>query len=380
MHKFSSRSLRLGGLGLLALLLLTALLMWFFFTHDQSAVDKPASGKASGEHRPALTVSLASPQISDVPTSLFATGNVTAWQEAVISAEIGGLRLEKINANVGDVVKKGELLANYVRSTVEAEYAQASARAANAADAANRARKLVRIGGVSRAQLRTAVNQEKIERARLVVTTERLAQTRVRAPDDGVISSRRAAVGIVSNVGQELFRIIRQNRLEWRAELTVQEAALIKPGTKATLRADGVDNDISGTVRAIAPGADERSRNVVVYVDLPPTSNLRAGAFAEGRFMLGKKKLLSVPQKSLVLRDGFGYVFVHEQNGRVAERKVKSGQRFGKRVVIISGLKAEEQVVLDGAGFLNDGDLVLVVEPEHGANNKQGKHDDDNEQ
>jgi RND family efflux transporter MFP subunit len=196
----------------------------------------------------------------------------------------------------------------------------------------------------------------------------RLKYTRVLASDDGVISSRSATLGAVAAKGQELFRMIRQNRLEWRGEVTAAEMAQLKPGMPVSIEVSNVGS-LKGTIRTLAPTLDEKSRNGLVYVDLPDASRhgLRAGMFARGEFETGIKTGLTVPQAALSLREGFSYVFrLGEQNGdlaRVSQIKVQLGQRSGDSFEILSGLKPDDRLVASGASFLADGDTVRVVQP-----------------
>ncbi|WP_010106954.1 efflux RND transporter periplasmic adaptor subunit, partial [Verminephrobacter aporrectodeae] len=188
----------------------------------------------------------------------------------------------------------------------------------------------------------------------------RLAHTRVLAPDSGVISARTATVGAVVSAGNELFRMLRRGRLEWRAEVTASELHRIQPGIKVRVTpADG--STVEGSVRMVAPTVDPLTRNALVYVDLPAHAQLRAGMFARGEFALGDSEALTVPQEALVLRDGFAYVFVLDARQRVQQRKVQTGRRVADRVEVLSGLDAQASIAVRGAGFLNDGDLVRVV-------------------
>jgi len=118
---------------------------------------------------------------------------------------------------------------------------------------------------------------------------------------------------------------------------------------------------IKGTVRMVGPTVDPQSRNGIVYVDLPPGASARSGTFARGEFSLGSSAALTVPQQSVVVRDGFSYVFRLNPDGRVVQQKVQTGRRVGDRVEIVEGLKPEVSIVASGAGFLNDGDLVKVT-------------------
>jgi RND family efflux transporter MFP subunit len=184
------------------------------------------------------------------------------------------------------------------------------------------------------------------------------------APDAGVISARNATVGAVAGVGTEMFRMIRQGRLEWRAEVTAAELPRVKPGQKVVVKG-GSGAGVQGRVRMVAPTVDAQSRVALVYVDLPPTLSadapLKAGMFASGEFALGESAALTVPQQAIAVRDGFAYVFRLNADSRVSQLKVTTGRRLGDRVEVTAGLPADALVVTSGAGFLNDGDLVRQV-------------------
>jgi RND family efflux transporter MFP subunit len=335
----------------------------------------PRAPEAAAAPKPALTVTTMRPETLDLPRRLVANGNVAAWQEAVVGSEAGGLRLTDVRVNVGDRVKAGDVLAVFAADAVQADMAQATAALmeaeASAADAANnaqRSRTLKDSGALSTQQINQFATgaqtaQARVEAARAAVSTQRLRlrHTRVLAPDDGVISARSATVGAVVPAGAELFRMIRQGRLEWRAEVTAPELGNIQPGAAATLAAPG-GAEIRGRVRMVAPTVDLQNRTALVYVDLLPPDNgglsLRAGMYARGEFDLGSAPGLTVPQQAVVVRDGFSYVFRLEQDNRVSQVKVRTGRRQGERVEIVEGIAPDALLVLDGAGFLNDGDLV----------------------
>ena len=333
---------------------------------------------ATASPRPALTVTTARPQATVMPLTLEANGNVAAWQEAAIGSELAGQRLAEVRVNVGDMVRKGQVLAVFATETVQADVAQAraalaEARAASAEAAANaaRARSLSASGALSAQQIAQYTTLEATGAARLAaaraaleVQELRLRHTGVVAPDDGVISARSATVGSVAGAGTELFRMIRKGRLEWRAEVTAADLARIRPGTTALVRSAAC-SELRGRVRMIAPTIDPQTRSALVYVDLPPTLRMdapfRAGMFASGRFLLGESTALALPQQAVVVRDGFSYVFRLGADQRVRQSRVVTGRRIGERIEIVSGLPADADVVVAGAGFLNDGDLVRNV-------------------
>jgi HlyD family secretion protein len=337
------------------------------------AAQDPKKAPAS---RPALTVTTALPQSGEFPLQLEANGNIAAWQETIVGSEVAGQRLTEVRVNVGDVVKKGDTLAAFSADAIDAEVKQQAAAVAEveatlveARSRQARGEKLVAPGAISaqeidqlRAATLSAQARLNAAKAAMEATRVRLRQTRVLAPDDGVISGRLATVGGVTQPGQELFRLIRDGRLEWRAEVTAADLARVKPGQRVTLTLPG-GGTATGKVRMLAPTIDPQTRNALVYVDLQGKSDARAGMFARGSFDLGKSSAITVPQQAVVVRDGFSYVFTVGPDNRVTQRKVKVGRRSGDRVEILEGLPQGAPVVAAGAGFLNEGDLVAVVQP-----------------
>lgn len=331
-------------------------------------------GSVPAVTKPALTVTTTTPQQLDWPQVLKASGNIVAWQEAVIGPEISNYRIIEVNASVGDRVKKGQILARIAGDTVESELAETRATVAEAqatlieARANNERSRQLREKGFYSAQqgtqtqtaADTALARLNAAKARLQTAELKRSKASVLAPDDGIISARLTTVGTLTQPGQELFRLIRGGRLEWRAEVTAAEISRLKPGQAATLDSPNGET-LEGVVRAVSPSLDPQTRNALVYVDLPAsaTNAVSAGMFARGEFRLGHSPALTIPQTALLLREGFSYVFRVEQN-KVTQTKISTGRRNGERIEVI-GLDPQAQVVASGAGFLADGDTVTVV-------------------
>ena len=344
-----------------------------FSSQSQAADDKKAA-----QPKPALTVTTVVPQQGQLGIKLSANGNITAWQEASIGSEAVGLRLAEVRANVGDVVKTGQVLATFAAESVLADVAQAKASLmeaeANALDAAGnaeRARTLQTSGALSAQQINQYLTAEQTAKARvesakamLTVQQQRLKHTQVLAPDSGIISARAATLGAVPGNGMELFRLIRQGRLEWRAEVTSAELGRITAGTLATITAAN-GAQIKGKVRMVAPTVDPQTRAALVYVDLPATPNtassVKSGMYARGEFELGSTAALTVPQTAVLIRDGFSYVYIVGADNRVTQTKVQTGRRAGDRVEV-AGVTADAKLVASGGGFLNTGDLVRLAD------------------
>ena len=360
------------------MIMLLFVLMGLLPGASSKANDKAASSKPATTAKAALTVTTARPQLARLSQTLAANGDIAAWQEASIGSEANGLRLTEVLVNVGDVVTAGQTLARFSDETVQADLAQAKAALleaqANLSEAsanAERARSLMNTGAISTQQINQLITAEQTARARVAAAEAnvnahklRLKFTQLLAPDSGVISARSVTVGAVVSNGTELFRMIRKGRLEWRAEVMASELSRIRAGTHVTLVAAN-GTRLNGKVRMIGPTVNPQNRTALVYVDLLPAAGGEAaakpGMFARGEFTLGSGNGVTLPQQSVVVRDGFSYVFQLKPDSRVAQVKVKTGRYLQDQVEITEGISLQDEIVVAGAGFLNDGDLVRVT-------------------
>lgn len=275
-----------------------------------------AGETAPAVSRPALTVRTTTLREEKWARTLAANGSIVPWQEAIISAQVQGLRIAEVKVSIGDQVQQGEVLVTLGN--------------------------LARTGNESDPPYST--------------------QGQIVAPDSGIISAANANVGSMPKSGDELFRLIRKGRLEWRADLTAEELMLIRKGMNAQI-AIGEGRIIKGMVRAISPSVDPQTRYGYALVTLPDSSGIVAGAFARGTFDVsgGRRSLLSLPQSAVMQRGSMTYVLIVGPDNRVHERAVTTGQRNGDRIQIRQGLKADEPVVESGGAFLTEGDVVQVV-------------------
>lgn len=362
-------------LAIVIVLLLVAFLLWKSGSSNKTAATEKPDNAETTEQKAALTVTVVQPEKQNWKQTFTANGNIAAWQEVVIGSELSGQRLTRVNVNVGDEVKRGQVLAEINSDTIRADlaaakasYAEAQAVLADAVTNNKRIQQLRNTGAISAQELTQyqtsqATAQARLDASRAQIESNqlRLAQTQVISPDNGVISARTATVGSLAQSGQELFRLIRDHRLEWRAEVTTSDLYKLKQGMNARIFSpDPAQPAITGKVRRIAPVIDPQTRYGLVYVDLPATQAVRMGMFVKGEFDLGEKPALTIPQTALLLRDGFAYVFIVGKNNRVAQQKVTVGRRLADRVEILD-LPANVKLVASGTGFLTDGDLVTVA-------------------
>lgn len=265
-------------------------------------------------------------------------------QKAGVSAQKSGLQAQKSGAAARQAELKAQLaLVNSRRLEVDGQEATVQVQEATVA--------------AQQAALESQHAALKVQEAALKNHTIRLGQTEIVAADDGIISSRAAALGAVTQPGTELFRIIRQHKLEWRAEVSSNDLGQIREQQAASVTLT-TGETIEGQVRLISPTLDANTRRALIYVTLPAGSSARAGMFVQGQLYQGKTDALTLPQSAVILRDGRNYVFEVAADNRVRQHEVKVGRRIKDRVEILSKLDSTAQIVATGGAFLNDNDLV----------------------
>lgn len=336
-----------------------------------------AANQADAPSRAALAVELTSPKTIELPEKISLSGNIAPWQEAGVASATPGLRIVRLMAEVGDRVKKGQTLAILEDETLSAEGAQSQAVLGEAksalADAeANltRAKDLAAQGFYSAQQVQNATAASQSAKARVAtaeaavrMSAARLAGARVVAPDDGVVSQRSVGIGMLTPAGQDLFRLIRQGRLEWRAETPSSILARIKPGQAALITTPS-GSAIKGIVSRVSPVVDASSRNGIAHVEIDAAGLPLAspGMFAKGSITLGSRKVLSLPASAVILRDGSARVFKVGTDSIARLVKVTVLGQDDQQVAI-EGLLPTDKIAASGGGFLSDGDKVRVVGP-----------------
>lgn len=329
---------------------------------------------ANSDSNASLSVELVKPESRALQRRLTASGTIAAQEEMLLGVELSGVRVAEVLVDVGETVRKGQVLLRLDTRTLasdqrqadaavaEAEAALAVARRNNERMSALRDKGLISArdademwGAATQATARLASARAQREAVAL-----RLSFAELRAPDDGTLSRRDVQPGQVVAAGAELLRLIRQSRLEWRGNLPEAELIRVQEGTSVIVDSpDG--SQAKGQVRRVAAAVDSASRTGIVYATLLQPGTLRAGMFAQGQLLLGETPALLLPLAAVVQRDGHSYVFRIGAEQRVTRQRVEIGRVDGKQVEILSGLNADEAVVARGAGFLSEGDRVRVI-------------------
>ena len=388
-------------LPVLAVVLVIGVLVGKYWGGDKDAsVYSPAANKAqsantdlkdSSNQQAVLSVETVMPSQDSIGNTLSADGTISAKDVANVSPKVNGVAIEQVLVEEGDRVKAGQVLAIFDTDAMqqqvlqaEADVAEAEATLANATADAARVLPLIEIDAISRQEAdryRTSKLQAEaaLQASKARLSTQRLSvkNANVVAPVSGVISEKMAEVGMVAG-GEPLFTIIKGGILEWRADIDPKLLGEVSVGTPVRVSLP-VGDSVMGKVNRIAPTADD-NRQITIYASLAANSKVRAGMYQTGEFLLGSTSAQTVPNSAIVSNDGYDYVMLvtniksqDGQNiGRIKQQRVSLGERFGDNVALTEPLPAESRLVKQGGSFLNDGDLVRIVDGLNTANDKSG--------
>lgn len=331
--------------------------------------------KAQAEQATAgQTVTAATASFASLPRKVSASGSVSAWEEVPVGAETGGLTAVNLYVDEGSYVRQGQPLVQMndvlLRAQLRQQQAAVQTAQANQArdDAAlSRSQQLKERGFLSQASLDTALANQRASaanvasaQASLSETQTRLNQATIRAPVSGLIISRSVTKGQIISAGTELFRMVRDGRLELDAQVPEADLGLVRAGQGAVISSQQTTGPIGGRVRIVTPQVDPQTRLGIARVALNPGSGLRPGMFARADIDVGSAPAMTVPAAAVVFREGKPGVYLIAANNTVRFTPVVTGDRAGQTVIIASGLQSGARVVVQGAGFLGDGDHVTI--------------------
>jgi HlyD family secretion protein len=384
--------------------LLTAFLVGF-------VVSNALAGDTALEQPKPPTVSVSSVVERQMSEKLFINGSVVPVEEVAVGADVSGLLVLQLMAEIGDNVKEGDILAKLDKSALETQLAQIVAQEAQVAASVaqaeaqivdaeigvkqakeqwGRADTLAKRGVGSAATKDSAKNSFDSANAKLNTANQglvsakaqsgllaaqktevqlRISKADVRAPSDGLILSRNAQLGaVVSGAGGPLFRLARNGVYEVVADVPEDALVRLADNMPAEIGLTGLSEPLRGKVRRVDPEIDAVSRLGKVRVWLETDAKIRPGAFANVIVLTADRTALSVPASALVYsgRDAFLQIV---KEGLVETRKVKTGIRAGKFIEISEGVNLDEDVVERAGTFIANGDKVtaVMVEDETGA-------------
>lgn len=335
--------------------------------------DKKADAETkAGEGGSSQTVTVAAAVLENLPRTVTASGTISAWEEVPVGAETGGLTATGVYVDEGAYVRQGQRLVQMNDALLRAQLRQqqaaletARANAARDQAALGRAQELKERGFLSQASLDTAQANQRASganvsaaEAALSEIRTRLAQATIKAPVSGLVISRSVTRGQIISPGSELFRIVRDGRLELDAQVPETDLGLVRSGQGAVISSDQV-GETTGRVRIVTPEVDPQTRLGIARITLTG-GGFRPGMFGRARIDVGAQPAVTVPTAAVLYRENRSGVFILDTEGRARFRPVVILTRSSERTAV-TGVPAGARIIVSGAGFLGEGDRVRVA-------------------
>jgi len=369
---------RLKRLALYVLMTGIVVAAWGIFTRLQarSALER------STEVAAVMRVVVVKPHHGESGNELVLPGDVQAYTDAPIYARTSGY-LKRWYADIGKQVKAGEVLADIETPEVDAQYRQAKADLATAEanhhlaqTTAARYQELRKTGLVAAQDVDNAQGDADAKTAQLESARQnlqRLAQmeafNRITAPFDGVVTARRTDVGALVNQGsasgQELFHMTATSRLRVYVQVPQAYAGLVQQGMSAELSfPEHPDHRYSAKVVSTARAIDASTRTLLTQLEIDNSKGeLLSGSFAQVHLPLPVGSMSwRLPSNTLLFRADGLHVATVDADSRVNLNAVRIGRDFGSEVEILSGVGADDRVIVNPADSLLAGTTVRVVD------------------
>ena len=350
---------------------------------------------------PAITVSTVGKRM--LRDRVIGSGLIGAVERVQVQPLIEGQPIETLNADVGDVVTEGQVLARLSATTLDLQKSQfvaslAAARATvaqadaqvlesqasddeaqrvykrtlalkdrgNATQAAADQAQAASLSAtarvlVARQSLEAARAQVSLAEAQLANIELQRTRTDVKAPVAGEIVERNAQVGgVASASGAAMFVLIKNRELELAADVAEADLVRLKVGQKALLRGVGMTEPLQGKIRLVEPSIDTATRLGRARIWVTPESHLVTGMFVDAEIMVAEREVTAVPITA-VGSSGQEATVMRVTDGLVKRVTVKTGIRDGGWIEIVEGLAPGDQVVTKAGAFVRDGDRINPV-------------------
>ncbi len=325
------------------------------------------------------TVDILHPVKKEIDDEFTISGDVAPWQESIIGSELSGVRVDQILVDVGQIVEKGQVLAILSSETIladlniaKAEVLEAEANLNQAKENADRARSLDKTNALSVQQMNQYLTVEAIAKAKLEsaianlgLQKVRMEQTKIKAPDSGIVSDRRVSIGNIVSSG-EMFKVISQEKLQWKPQVSVDKLDSIYKGQEILINAKK-GKTIKAKVSEISPKVNLETRKATIIVDLTKDLHkgmIHTGMFLSGEINVGKKKALMIHKDALISKENDYFVFIVDNENKIKKTEIEIGKREGELIDIVSGLSIKDVVIKNPNKDLKDGEVVKVKEKE----------------
>ena len=340
-----------------------------------SNIQKDKARAARMGQKRSENVVTAHPNRQTIIPKLKFSGSLDPQWQAEVGSKIDG-RLEKVFVKEGDYVRKGQILAVLEAIDADANLASAKGSFLDAETNLRKAQtdferyvKLGESGAVSQSVVdnyRFARDNAaaKLETARgnLRSSESKAIDTKIVAPNDGIIYKRYYQEGYYAKAATPIFAIANISSLKTTIHIPEGNIASVAVGNKANITLSAYpDKKLLGTITHIAPVADSPSHTFAAEVSVPNNEKMRAGIFATVMLEASaKENVLVVPLQAIVMRDDQKTVFVPDKDGYVKRKVLDVGYMDDKIAEVKSGLEENELIVVEGHNKLREGSQIKM--------------------
>jgi HlyD family secretion protein len=330
-------------------------------TSDKDAADPPL-------------VTVVIPVLGAVTSKVSLTGLISARNDMPIGNEGDAGRIAEVRAEAGDRVRKGQVLARLNPITAQSQLDSAEASLdevrANAAVAQSEWARAQKGGDIfskeeserRRTTAMTAEAKVKAAQAQVRDARNKLAQTTIVAPTDGIVLTRTAEVGQIAVPGSTvLFHLARDAEIEMRGQVAEQDVPRLALGQTATVRLEGVTERFTGRIWQIGAIIDAGTRQGTVRIELPADRNLRPGSFARADIEVGSTTGVLLPQTAVLSDENGSYVLIVGSDNKLERRPVTVGGARSEGLLVSQGLSGSERVIAIAGAFLRTGETVAIA-------------------
>ena len=306
----------------------------------------------------APTVAVETVSVREVPQTATYTSTVQAYVKNNIAPQMSG-RITKINAEIGDFVKKGQVLAEMDK----AQLLQAQLQLQNQEVELSRMKTLYDNGGLSKS------DYDAVELAYNITKTqvENLKENTVLcSPIDGVVTARNYDAGDMYAMASPIYTVEQIVPVKLLVGISESDYTKVKKGDSVEIVADALpEMKFYGNIEKIYPTVDAATRTFTVEVVVKnPYKTLRPGMFARVTVDFGSNNNVVIPDVAVVKQQGSGerFVYVLNEDGTVTYQKVVLGRRMGAEYEVLEGVQDGARIVTGGQIRLKDGVKVTVNE------------------
>lgn len=333
--------------------------------------------KVAQDNSPAINVKVNTVQLNNNNPFLSVSGKIQASNSADLSTRMMGY-VKKVHVNVGDKVKKGELLVSINNSDLQAKKAQidagitkANTAFINAEKNYNRFKNLFASNSITQKEMDDMTTNYQMAKAVLESAKQmkneinaQFAYSNIKAPFSGIITAKNIEKGNMANPGMPLISMETPNEFEVIAMVPETEISKIKKGTTVTVLVKAIDKTMKGKVIEVSTSAKNTGGQYLVKVDLEKTNaKILSGMFTTVQFPVAQKTnsaMVLIPTKALVKNGQLSGVYTTSQSNTALLRWLRLGSVYGDKVEVLSGLSANESYIISADGKLFNGAKISI--------------------